>query len=162
MKNMTELIRLKIKVNEFNYEISTASNSTLLNVLRENLGLTGTKRGCEIGECGACTVIMDGLAVNSCLVLAPQADGAEILTIEGLMKDGRLHPLQQSFINHDAVHCGYCTPGMLMSAFALKQENPNPTEDEIKQGIAGNLCRCTGYQQIIEAIKTVKLDKNFE
>ena len=155
---MAELIKIKLKINKVDYEISISSNKTLLDVLREDIGLTGTKRGCEIGECGACTVIMNGHAVNSCLILAPQADRSEIITVEGLMKNGKLHLLQQSFINHDAVHCGFCTPGMLMSSYALLQDNPNPSEDEIKQEIAGNLCRCTGYQQIIDAIKNVKLD----
>jgi aerobic carbon-monoxide dehydrogenase small subunit len=159
---MTKLIKIKLNVNKIDYEISISSNKTLLDVLRKDIGLTGTKRGCEIGECGACTVIMDGEAVNSCLVLAPQADGTEIITVEGLMKNGELHPLQQSFIDHDAVQCGFCTPGMLMNAYAFLLENPDPTEEEIKQGISGNLCRCTGYQQIIDAIKNVKLEPNIE
>jgi len=121
--------------------------------LREELGLTGTKCGCEIGECGACTVLLDGEAVNSCLVLVPQIDGKEVMTVEGLMENGKLHPLQESFINHDAVHCGFCTPGMLMSAKALLDKTPNPDEKEIRTAISGNLCRCTGYMQIVEAIK---------
>jgi carbon-monoxide dehydrogenase small subunit len=128
------------------------ANRTLLEVLRDDLGLTGTKCGCEIGECGACTVLLDGQPVNSCLVLAPQIDGREVVTVEGLAQDGKLHPLQESFLDHDAVHCGFCTPGMLLSAKALLDWNPRPTETEIRTAISGNLCRCTGYQQIVQAI----------
>lgn len=124
----------------------------LLDVLREDMGLTGTKEGCGIGECGACTVLLDGRAVNACLVLAGQIEGAKVITIEGLARDGELHPLQQQFLQHGAVQCGYCTPGMLLSAYALLQEHPDPSEDDIREAIAGNLCRCTGYKQIIEAI----------
>ena len=129
------------------------ANRTLLEVLRDDLGLTGTKCGCEIGECGACTVLLDGQPVNSCLVLAPQIDGRQVLTVEGLPQNGKLHPLQESFLNHDAVHCGYCTPGMLLSAKALLDWNLRPTETEIRTAISGNLCRCTGYQQIVQAIE---------
>jgi len=151
-------ITISLTINSKRYELP---NRTLLEVLRDELGLTGTKRGCEIGECGACTVILNGKAVNSCLVLAVAADGCQIQTIEGLQQNGKLHPLQQSFIEHDAVHCGFCTPGMLMSAWALLQDNPNPTEAEVKLAIAGNLCRCTGYQQIVAAIQAVAgRDKN--
>ncbi len=125
---------------------------TLLDLLRDHLGLTGTKCGCEIGECGACTVLLDGEAVNACLVLAPQIDGRRVQTVEGLAPPGKLHPLQESFLDHDAVHCGFCTPGMLLSAKALLDANPRPTETEIRTAISGNLCRCTGYQQIVEAI----------
>ena len=121
--------------------------------------MTGTKKGCEIGECGACTVIMNGKTVNSCLVLAAQADGAKITTIEGVANNGDLHPVQQTFLEHDAVHCGFCTPGMVLSAINLLDHNPNPTEFEIREAIAGNLCRCTGYQQIVEAIQSV-VDNN--
>ena len=128
------------------------AHHTLLEVLRDDLGLTGTKCGCEIGECGACTVLLDGEPVNSCLVLAPQIDGREVLTVEGLAQDGKLHPLQESFLDHDAVHCGFCTPGMLLSAKALLDWNSQPTEREIRTAISGNLCRCTGYQQIVESI----------
>lgn len=133
--------------------IATAPNRRLIDLLREDLGLTGTKEGCGIGECGACTVLLNGQAVNSCLILAGQVDGAEILTIEGLAQNGQLHPLQENFIRYGAVQCGFCTPGILMSAYALLLENPHPTEDEIKEAIAGNLCRCTGYKQIVEAIE---------
>ncbi|KPL06765.1 (2Fe-2S)-binding protein [bacterium SM23_57] len=138
------------------YQLEVSANRTLLDVIREDLGLTGTKRGCEIGECGACTVLVDGKAVNSCLVLAPQVDGKQIMTVEGLMESGKLHPLQEAFLDADAVHCGFCTPGMLMSAFALFQANPNPTDEEIRIAISGNLCRCTGYWPIINAMKNYR------
>jgi carbon-monoxide dehydrogenase small subunit len=122
-------------------------------VLRNKLELTGTKEGCGIGECGACTVLMDGKPVNSCLVPAFQVEGSEIETVEGLDKSGKLHPLQEAFVEHTAIQCGFCTPGMLMSALALLRENPKPTREEVARAISGNLCRCTGYQQIIEAIE---------
>jgi len=146
-------VSIKTTINNRKYALSILPGRTLLELLREDLGLTGTKCGCEIGECGACTVLLDGEAVNSCLVLAPQIDGKEILTVEGLMSDGKLHALQESFMDHDAAHCGFCTPGMLMSAKALLDENSNPTEEDIRAAISGNLCRCTGYVQIVEAIK---------
>jgi carbon-monoxide dehydrogenase small subunit len=126
---------------------------TLLYLLREELFLTGTKEGCGSGECGACTVLMDGIAVNSCLVLAPQINGTEILTIEALEHDGKLDRLQQSFIDHHAVQCGFCTPGMLMSAKALLLKNPRPSQEEIRIALSGNLCRCTGYQNIVAAVE---------
>jgi len=139
-------------INHHKYTIDVSPNATLLDLLREQFGLTGTKRGCEIGECGACTVLMNGQAVNACLVLAPQIDGQDIVTIEDLASDEKLSPLQEAFLDHDAVHCGFCTPGMLMSGEALLEENPQPTEAEIRLAISGNLCRCTGYVQIVEAI----------
>ena len=126
---------------------------TLLTLLREELFLTGTKEGCNAGECGACTVLMDNIAVNSCLVLAPQVNGTEIITIEALEHDGQLDRLQQSFIDNHAVQCGFCTPGMLMSAKALLLKNPQPDQEEIKIALSGNLCRCTGYQSIIAAVE---------
>ncbi|MDW7680068.1 MAG: (2Fe-2S)-binding protein [bacterium] len=145
-------IELNFTINEKKIKLKTEPNRRLLDILRQDLNLTGTKEGCAIGECGACTVVMNGKAVNSCLVLAPQINGAEILTVEGLEKDQRLHFLQENFLMHGAVQCGFCTPGMLMSAYALLMENPNPTEAEVKEAIVGNLCRCTGYKQIIDAI----------
>lgn len=148
---MTEILELRI-----NGEIQTLAvepNVTLQEVLREHLGLTGTKKGCDTGECGACTVLMDGMAVNSCLVLAMDARGKEILTIEGLAQDGGLHPLQAAFHELGASQCGYCSPGMIMSAKALLDRNLNPSEHEIQESISGNLCRCTGYVKIIEAVR---------
>lgn len=129
---------------------------TLLHFIREELGYTGTKEGCGSGECGACTVIVDGEAINSCLYLAAELDGKELWTIEGLAApDGTLHPLQKAFVENGAIQCGFCSPGMIMSAKALLDENPNATEADIKEAVAGNLCRCTGYVQIVEAIRSV-------
>jgi carbon-monoxide dehydrogenase medium subunit len=141
------------RINGRSQALTVPANRTLLDLLRDQLGLLGTKCGCEIGECGACTVLLDGEPVNSCLVLAPQIAGREVVTVEGLAQDGKLHPLQESFLDHDAVHCGFCTPGMLLSAKALLDWNPPPTETEIRTAISGNLCRCTGYQQIVQAIE---------
>jgi len=145
--------QIKLIVNGKSYEISIPPWRTLLEVIREDLKLTGTKEGCGLGECGACTVIMDGEAVNSCLVLAAEADGKQITTIEGLADGDKLHPIQQAFVDHGGFQCGFCTPGMIMTAKALLDENPAPGEEEIKKAIAGNFCRCTGYAKIIESIK---------
>lgn len=146
---------IKLKVNGEIYELEIAPNRTLHEVLRENLELTGTKESCKTGECGACTVIMDGKSVLSCLLLALDAHGKDILTIEGLSKNGELHPLQKSFKEHGGLQCGYCTPGMVMTAKALLDENPHPSKDEIKEAIANNLCRCSGYNKIWESIEAV-------
>jgi len=146
---------LKMVVNGKAVEVMVNPTWTLLKVLREELGLTGTKKGCEQGDCGACTVLLEGQAVNACLVLALQAEGKEIETIESLGTPECLHPLQKSFIHHGAVQCGFCTPGMLMSAVALLRKNPNPSVEVIKRGISGNLCRCTGYAKIIQAIQNL-------
>ena len=146
-------IEIKFFLNQIEVQLETNPNRRLLDILREDFNLTGTKEGCSIGECGACTVILNGRAVNSCLVLAGQVDGAEIITIEHLAENSKLNSLQQNFLEAGAVQCGYCTPGMLMSATALLLEHPHPTEEEIKEAIAGNLCRCTGYKQIIQAIQ---------
>ncbi|QGP91191.1 Nicotinate dehydrogenase small FeS subunit [Neomoorella glycerini] len=146
--------RFKLKVNGQEYQVEAPADITLLELLRENLGLTGTKEGCGKGECGACTVILDGQAVNSCLVPAAKAEGSEVLTIEGLAPPGgQLHPLQEAFISEGAVQCGFCTPGMIMSAKALLDQNPRPTREEIKVALSGNLCRCTGYAKIITAVE---------
>lgn len=126
---------------------------TLLDFLREELGLKGTKKGCDSGQCGACTIIMDGKTINACLVLAIQADGKEILTIEGLSSGGRLHPLQEAFVEEGAVQCGFCVPGMVLSAKALLEEKKDPSEEEIREALSGNLCRCTGYVKIIKAVQ---------
>jgi len=134
-------------------EVEVPQNWTLLRLLREKLRLTGTKEGCGIGECGACTVLLDGMPVNACLILVPKVEGRKVETVEGLGSCESLHPLQKSFIDHGAVQCGFCTPGMLMSSKALLDKNPHPSREEIKEAISGNLCRCTGYQQIIEAIE---------
>jgi carbon-monoxide dehydrogenase small subunit len=147
---------ITFKLNNEECTVEVDPSWTLLSVLREVLELTGTKEGCGYGECGACTVIIDGQSVNSCLYPILEAEGRAITTIEGLMaKSGELHPLQQAFVNEGAVQCGFCTAGMIMSAKALIDENVKPTEEDIKENIAGNLCRCTGYVQIIDAIKTV-------
>jgi len=146
---------IRIKVNDRSYELHVESRRTLLQVIREDLRLTGTKKGCEKGECGACSVIMNNKLVNSCLILAVEANEKDILTIEGLRKGLTLHPLQKSFIDYGAIQCGFCTPGMILSAKALLDENPSPTEDQVKKAIEGNLCRCTGYLKIIQAIMAV-------
>jgi aerobic-type carbon monoxide dehydrogenase small subunit (CoxS/CutS family) len=143
-----------LTVNSVKREILVSPNELLLNVLRDRLGLTGTKYGCGIGECGSCTVLVDGEPVLSCLTLAISLDGSDIVTVEGISQsDGRLHPIQESFLEHGAVQCGFCTPGMIIMAKNLLDENPRPTEEEIREHIRGNLCRCTGYAQIVKAIQ---------
>ena len=146
-------ITISFKLNEEPIQVSVPPHWTLLRLLREKLGLTGTKEGCGIGECGACTVLLDGAPVHSCLVLAPKVEGREVETIEGLGSRESLHPLQQSFIDHGAVQCGFCIPGVLMSSKALLRANAHPTRDEVKEAISGHLCRCTGYHQIVEAVE---------
>jgi len=146
---------IKLKINGYPYETVADDRRTLVEILRENVGLTGTKKGCEEGECGVCTVLMDGEAVASCLVLAVEAQGKEITTIEGLAQGDKLHPIQEAFVKYGALQCGFCTSGMILSAKALLDKNPKPSKDEIKMAIAGNLCRCTGYIKIIEAIQAV-------
>lgn len=152
---MKSLINLKINGKE--YELAVEENKTLTDLLRYDLGLTGTKKGCETGECGSCTVILNGKPVNSCLVLAVQANGAEVLTIEGLKPPQGLHPLQQAFVDKGAIQCGYCTPGVILSASSLLKKNPSPSEQEIREALSGNLCRCTGYQKIVEAVQSVSV-----
>ena len=149
---------ITIKVNGETHQLAVRPNLTLLNLIRDKLGLTGTKKGCELGDCGACTVILDGRTVNSCLVLAVEADGKEVITIEGLAQGSILHPLQRAFIQHGAIQCGYCTPGMILSAKALLDKNPRPTEAEVKEAIAGNLCRCTGYTRIVKAVMSASIE----
>ena len=144
---------ITVTVNNQEYELAVEPNLTLLDLLRYRLELTGTKKGCDEGDCGACTVIMNGKAVSSCLVLAVQADGKEILTIEGMETEEGIHPIQQAFIDNGAIQCGFCTPGMILSAKALLDRNSHPSEEEIRTAISGNLCRCTGYQKIVEAIE---------
>ena len=147
---MKKLITLT--VNGTHHELAVMPNKTLSQVLRQDLDLLGTKEGCGIGDCGACTVIMNGRAVNSCLILAAQADGSTITTIEGISEGGKLHPIQEAFVEHGSVQCGFCTPGMILSAKNLLDKNPDPSEEQVRVALAGNLCRCTGYQKIVEAV----------
>ena len=147
-------MKIRLTVNGKQHECEVDAQTRLLDLLREDLALTGTKEGCGEGECGACTVLIDGRAVNSCLVLAPQVDGKSVLTIEGLAKGAALHPIQQAFVEQGGVQCGFCTPGFIMSTVALLQDNPDPTDDEILTALEGNLCRCTGYTKIVEAVRT--------
>jgi len=146
------LIEVTFILNGRLVKVQTEPNITLLDLLREELRITSVKRGCEVGECGTCTVLVDGKPVNSCLILAPMIDGRNILTVEGLTRDRELHPLQESFIEEFAIQCGYCTPGMILTSKALLDLNPSPTIEEIKEALSGNLCRCGAYQQIIDAI----------
>jgi carbon-monoxide dehydrogenase small subunit len=147
--------QLELKINGDTHDVLVSPNNTLLEVLRDKLGLTGTKRGCDLGSCGACTVLIDGEACLSCLILAVDAAGREILTIEGLAAGGDLHPLQRAFVEKGAVQCGFCTPGMILTAEAILGEEEYPTEDMIRKKMAGNLCRCTGYKKIVEAVISV-------
>ena len=153
MKKLISLI-----VNGITHELAVEPRRSLLEVLRDDLGLTGTKKGCSIGDCGSCTVLVDGVATFSCLTLAVQVDGCSIETVEGLAQNGKLNNLQQAFVDHGAIQCGYCTPGMLMVATELLKRNPHPSEIEIRRAISGNLCRCTGYQKIVEAIQAAARD----
>jgi len=155
MEEMEMKTLINLKVNGKNHELAVDANLILVDLLRYDLGLTGTKKGCGTGECGSCTVILNGKPVNSCLVLAIQANGAEILTIEGLKPPQGLHPLQQAFVEKGAIQCGFCSPGMILTASNLLQRNPSPTEEEIRTALSGNLCRCTGYQKIVEAVQSV-------
>ena len=149
---MTQIRSILVKVNGVTYRGVVEPRKLLVDFLREDLGLTGTHIGCEHGACGACTILLDGQAVRSCILFAIQADGAELTTVEGLAQGAVLHPLQEAFWENHALQCGFCTPGMLMTSYAFLQENPSPTPEEIRVGIAGNICRCTGYQNIVKAI----------
>lgn len=151
---------IHLTVNGQEYSVMCSESATLLTLLREELELTGTKEGCGAGECGACTVILNGRAVNACMVMAMEAEGADVRTIEGEAKDGELSSLQKSFLEHNSLQCGFCTPGMIMAARALLDRNPHPTRAEIIEAMEGNLCRCTGYKTIIEAIEAIGGDRN--
>ena len=149
-----KIVPISFEINGRAVSIEVAAGETALHAIRERLHLTGAKEGCGIGECGACTILVDGKAVNSCLMLAAQLDGTTVRTVEGLAKGESLHPLQQSFLDHHAVQCGFCTPGLLMSAVALLEEHPHPDRRTISDGLSGNLCRCTGYKQIFQAVES--------
>ena len=150
---MSDLVTVRLKVNGIECEGRCEPRKLLVDFLREDLGLTGTHVGCEHGICGACTIMLNGEAARSCIMLAVQADGSEILTVEGLMQNGKLHPLQEAFREHHGLQCGFCTPGMLMTALDLLKTNPSPTEAEVREGISAVLCRCTGYQGIVNAVR---------
>ena len=152
MRRALEKVELAFTVNREPVRLAVSSDATLLDVLRDDLELTGTKYGCGEGECGACSVMLNGRLVNSCLVLALECEGSDVLTIEGLRTNGRLHPIQRAFVDQGAIQCGFCTPGMIMAAYALLEANPSPTEDDVKRGLEGNLCRCTGYRKIVDAV----------
>ena len=153
----TEKQLLNLRVNGETHQVAVATHKTLLEVLREDLGLIGTKHGCELGECGTCTVLINGEPVLSCLALPIECQGQEILTVEGMARNGKLHPLQQAFAELGAAQCGYCTPGILLTAKALLEENPKPSRQEVKEALAGNLCRCTGYTKILDAVELAAL-----
>ena len=152
---MAEKMAVRLKINGRDYEGSCEPRKLLVDFIREDLRLTGTHVGCEHGVCGACTIVMDGRTVRSCLMFAVQADGSELLTVEGLAKDGELHPIQQAFWDQHGLQCGFCTPGMLMTILEFVEKHPKPSETEIREGIAGNLCRCTGYVNIVKAVQQV-------
>ncbi len=156
------MVKITLNVNGNDYPVEVAPYHTLLEALRDKLGFTEVKTSCGEGECGACTVLVDGKPVVSCLMPAVQADGKDITTIAGLSDNGELHPIQKKFIEHDAVQCGYCTPGMVLSAKALLDNNPNPSEEDVRTAISGNICRCTGYQQIVEAIMAAAEERSGE
>ena len=153
MMGKPEKIRCALRINNEDYDLYISPHRTLLEVLRDELQLTGAKESCNEGACGTCTVLLDGLPVRSCLLLALEAQGREVTTIEGLAKSGKLHPVQEAFVEHHGIQCGFCSPGMILTAKALLDENPHPTEAEIRRAISGNVCRCTGYAKIVEAIK---------
>ena len=155
MQQSKSRMPIAFKLNGQEVEITVKPWQTLLDVLRDELHLTGTKEGCSNGNCGSCTVIFDGKVIDSCLAFGVEADGHEIMTVEGLAQEGRLHPIQQAFIDYGALQCGFCTPGFIMSAKAFLDKNPHPTENELRTGVAGNLCRCTGYDKIVRAIMSV-------
>ena len=153
-------VTISFKLNGKDYTLTVPTNTTLLQIIRDKVKLTGTKRGCAKGECGACTVIFTGKIVDSCLVLAPKVDGAEITTVEGIGTFDNPHPIQKAFVEEGAVQCGFCTPGFVVSSYALLSKMPKPTEEEIREGLSGNLCRCTGYIKIIEAVKKASVELN--
>ena len=152
MQNVLDKVELDLTVNGEPVKVRVSPLATLLDILRNDLELTGTKYGCGEGECGACSVLLDGKVVNSCLVPALECGGSEVVTIEGLGANGKVHPIQKAFVDHGAIQCGFCTPGMIMATYALLDANPSPSEEEVKRGLEGNLCRCTGYRKIIDAV----------
>lgn len=152
MRQISDTIDVAFTINDETVHLSVSPDTSLLDALREDLELTGTKKGCGEGECGACSVLLNGKVVNSCLVLAAECAGAKVLTIEGLGRMGKFHPLQEAFVQNGAVQCGYCTPGMIVAAYALLQKNPSPSEADVRRALEGNLCRCTGYRKIIDAV----------
>ena len=155
MQSMLEKLEVAFTVDGSPVQPTVSSRATLLDVLRGELELTGTKYGCGEGECGACSVLLDGRVVNACLILAVECDGCDVRTVEGLAANGELHPIQAAFVKHGAIQCGFCSPGMIMASYALLQKNPSPSEEEVRRGLEGNLCRCTGYRKIIDAVLAV-------